>query len=106
MALEIRREPKELGGAGFDAFKNTIEATRVQHFLENWRTPTEDIGKTLRIAMSWIQYSAGVLYPILSQTTQDYLWYVKRRTMLATRKYLNEYHGMIHLDTTYIQHPK
>ena len=53
MALDIRGGPKELGGVGFYAFKNTIKATRVQHFLKNWRTPTEDIGKTLRIAMAW-----------------------------------------------------
>ena len=55
--------------------------------------------------MSWIQYSAGVPYPILSKTTQDLL-YVKGKTILATRKYLNECHGMIHLNTTYVQHPK
>ena len=34
MALDIRGGPKELGGAGFNAFKNTIGATRVQHFLK------------------------------------------------------------------------
>ena len=67
--------------------------------------PTEDVGKTLCVAMSWTQYSAPFPYPILSNTTQD-LSYVKGRTILATRKYLNECHGMIHLDTTYVQHPK
>ena len=85
--------------------KDIIRATRVQHFFKNWRTPTEDIGKTLHIAMSITQYSAGVPYPILSNTTQD-LSYVNGRMILATRKYLNECHGMIHLDTTYVQHPK
>ena len=89
MLLDIKRGPKELGTAGFYSFKNTIRATRVQHFLNNWRTPTEDIGKTLRIAMSWTQYRAWVLYPILSETSQD-LSYVKGRTILATRKFLNE----------------
>ena len=53
MPLDIRGGPKELGAAGFYSIKNTIRATRVQHFLKNWRTPTEDIGKTLHIAMSW-----------------------------------------------------
>ena len=71
MALDIRGESKELGGAGFDAFKNTIGATRVQYFLKNWRITTEDIGKTLLIVMSLTYYSAGVPYPILSKTTQD-----------------------------------
>ena len=55
MALDIRGGPKELGGAGFTAFLNTIGATRFQHFINNWRTPNEDIGKTLRVAMAWTQ---------------------------------------------------
>ena len=52
IALPIRKGPKELGGAGFYSFKNTIRALGVQHFIKNWRTPWEDIGKALRIAMS------------------------------------------------------
>ena len=28
------------------------------------------------------------------------------RTILETRRYLHECHGIIHLDTTYVQHPK
>ena len=51
-ALPIRGGPKELGGAGFYAFLNTIGAARVQHFVKNWRTPLEDIGKALHIAMA------------------------------------------------------
>ena len=52
-ALDMRGGSKELGGAGFYSFKNTSGATRVQHFIKNWRTPKEDIGKTLLIAISW-----------------------------------------------------
>ena len=103
-ALQIRRGPKELGGVGFYSFKNTIETTGVQYFIKNWRTSKEDIGKALRIAMSWTQYSAGVPYPILSNTSQD-LSYVKGRTILSVRKHLEECNGKIHLDTTYAQHP-
>ena len=60
--------------------------------------------KALRIAMTWTQYSAGVPYPILSNTLQD-LSYVKGRTILSVRKYLEEYNGKLHFDTTYVQHP-
>ena len=55
--------------------------------------------------MAWTQYSAGVPYPILLKTKQD-LSYVKGRTVLKTRRYLHESHGVIQLDTTCIQHPK
>ena len=103
-ARPIRGGPKEIGGAGFYAFLNTIGASRVQHFIKNWRTPWEDIGKALRIAMAWTQYSAGVSYPILENTGQD-LTYVKGRTILSVRKHLEECHAKLHLDTTYVQHP-
>ena len=79
-------------------------------FIENNNKhgqPAEDIDKTLHIAMSWTQYSAGAggLYPIQSETLPD-LSYVKGRTIIATRKFLNECNGVIHLDKTYVQHPK
>ena len=70
-ALQIRGGPKELGGAGFYLFLNTIGASRVQHFWKNWKTLWEDIGKALHIAMSWTQCSAGVSYPIFSNTSQE-----------------------------------
>ena len=76
----------------------------MQHFIKNWRTPWEDIGKTLSITMSWIQYSARVPYPILSNTSHD-LSHVKGRTIIATRKYLDKCHRIIHLDTIYVCHP-
>ena len=52
MTSDIRGSPKELGGAGFTAFLNKIGATRFQHFIKNWSTPKEDIGKTLRVALA------------------------------------------------------
>ena len=103
-ALPIRGGPQEIGGAGFYAFLNTIGASRVQHFVKNWRTPWEDIGKALRIAMAWSQYSAGVSYPILPNTSQD-LSHVKGRTILSVRKHPEECQAKLHLDTTYVQHP-
>ena len=83
-ALPIRGGPKELGGAGFYAILNIIGAARVQHFLKNWRTPWEDIGKALRITMAWTQYTSGVSYPILTNTSQDFS-YIKERTILSVK---------------------
>ena len=103
-ALPIRVGPKGIGGAGFYAFLNTISTSRVHHFLKNWRTPLEDIGKALHIAMAWTQYSTSVSYPIFSNTTHDLL-YVKGRTILSVRKHQEECQAKIHLNTTYVQHP-
>ena len=60
--MDIRGGPTKLGGAGFYSFKNTIRAVRVQYFIKNWRTPKENISKTLRIAMSWTQYNIALEY--------------------------------------------
>ena len=54
--------------------------------------------------MAWTQYSAGVSYPILTNTSQD-LSYVKGRTILSVRKHLEECQAKLHLDSTYVQHP-
>ena len=105
MARDIRGGPKELGEAGFTALLNSIGATRIQHFIKNWRTPWEDIGKTLRVALAWTQYFDGVPYPILSKTKQN-LSYVNGRTILETKRYLHKCHGTIQLGTTYVQHPR
>ena len=73
MTGDIREGPKELGGAGFTTFLNTIGATRVQHFLKNWKTPNEDIGKALRIAMAWTQYKLNlkIIFIMVSLLTTE-----------------------------------
>ena len=103
-ALPIRGGPKRIGGTRFYIFQNTIDVSREKHFLKNCRTPWEDIGKALRIAMIWTKYKAVVSYPIFANTSQDLL-YVKGRTILSERKNLGECQAKLHLDTTHIQHP-
>ena len=46
-------------------------------------------------------------HPLLNsiEKKQD-LSYVKGKTILKTRRYLHECHGIIHFNTTYVQHPK
>ena len=39
LPLDIQGRPKDLIGAEFYSFKNSIGAARVQHFFKNWRTP-------------------------------------------------------------------
>ena len=53
--------------------------------------------------MAWTQYSTGVSYAILKNTSQE-LSYVKQRTVLSVRKSLKECQAKLHLDTPYIQY--
>ena len=102
--LPIRGGPKEIGGAGFYSFQNTIGVSCVQTFLKNWRTPSEDIGKALYIAMAWTQYSADLSSPILKNISQE-LSYVEGRAVLSVRQHLEECQAKLHLNTSYVQHP-
>ena len=94
--------PEQLGGAGFIPLKVATGTGRCLNFIKNWRTPTEDVGKTLRIVYAWTQYQAGVSYPLLEKTNTD-LEYVQGRFVLETRAYLEEIDATIHLDVNYVQ---
>jgi len=94
--------PIELGGGGFTPLKVTAGTGYVNHFLKNWRSNTEDIGKQLRILYIWTVLQAGVSFPLLEQPEQE-LDYVKGKVIPATRKYLKEIDAKIHLDNTFIR---
>ena len=61
--------PQHLGGGGFIPLQAVAGAGYVQHFLKQWRSPAEEIGKVLRIFTAWSQYHSGMPYSILAQPT-------------------------------------
>jgi hypothetical protein len=96
--------PIELGGGGFTPLKVTAGTGYVTHFLKNWRSTTEDIGKQLRILYIWTVLQAGVTFPLLEQPGTN-LDYVKGKVIPATRGYLKDIDAQIHLDNTFIRSP-
>jgi hypothetical protein len=94
--------PEELSGGGFTPLKVIAGTGYVLHFLKNWRTPSEDIGKTLRIVFAWTMYQTGITIPILEQTDTN-IDYIDGRVIPAMRKYLNEIGGSIKLHNTMIR---
>ncbi|OEU11291.1 hypothetical protein FRACYDRAFT_246405 [Fragilariopsis cylindrus CCMP1102] len=96
--------PVSLGGGGFTPLKVTAGAGYVTHFLKNWRTQTEDIGKHLRICYTWAILQAGVTFPLFEQPAIE-LPHLKGKVIPATRKYLAAIDGKIHLDNTMIRQP-
>jgi hypothetical protein len=93
--------PIELGGGGFTSLYVTAGTGYVTHFLKNWRTPTEDIGKQLRIAYAWYAYQSGVSYPVLEHPDRK-LDYISGRVIQGVRTYLTEIDGTIVLHNKYI----
>jgi hypothetical protein len=86
--------PIELGGGCFTPLYVTAGSGYVLHFLKNWRTSTEDIGKQLRITCAWSAFQAGVYFPLLEEPHIE-LNYIKGKVIPATRKYLADIEGKI-----------
>ena len=101
-ARAVLAGPIELGGGGFTPLKVTAGAGYVTHFLKNWRTITEDIGKHTRIVYAWTAYQAGVTFPLFEDTKTE-IQYVKGKVIPATRRFLSEIDSKIHLDNTFIR---
>jgi hypothetical protein len=59
--------PIELGGGGFTPLYVTAGSGYILHFLKNWRTIKEDIGKQLRITYAWSAFQSGVSFPLLEE---------------------------------------
>jgi hypothetical protein len=94
--------PIELSRGGFTPLHLTAGTGYVIHFLKNWRTPEEDIGKQLHIVYAWNSYQAGVSFPLLEHPDIE-LDYVQGRAIPAMRHYLSSIDGTIKLNNTYIQ---
>jgi hypothetical protein len=100
-ARAVLAGPIELGGGRFTPLYVTAGTGYVIHFLKNWRTPTEDIGKQLQIVYAWTVYQSGVTYPILEHPERQ-LDYIKGRVIPGMRKYLDKIDGKIFLHNKYI----
>jgi hypothetical protein len=96
--------PISLAGGGFILLHVVAGTGYVMHFLKNWRTEIEDIGKHLQIVYAWTTWQAGISFPLFEKPTID-LPYLKGNVIPATRKYLADIDGQILLDNTFIRPP-
>ena len=94
--------PANLTGGGIIPLVAATGAGEVLHFVKNWRTPQEDIGKVLRIVYAWNQYQAGVSFPLLEQPDEE-ISYLQGKVIPSLRKYLSKIDGKLTLDRTYIR---
>jgi hypothetical protein len=77
---------------------------RITNFLKNWRTKSQ-LGTTLRIAVAWYQYAAGVSWSLFEDvhTPMDY---THARWLPSLRKFLGTIDGYFDLDDTYFPPPQ
>ena len=101
-AKAIMHGPIDMAGGGFTPLRVTAGSGYVIHFLKNWRTGNEIIGKTMRIVYTWYQSHAGITFPLLEQP-QIKLPYLQGTVIPAIRSYLSEINAVIRLDNNFIQ---
>jgi hypothetical protein len=97
--------PALLGGAGFEQLHLIAHSGRLQHFIRFWRTPTSDIGQTLRIAVAWEQMIAGTSWSIFSRHDLS-IPYLESKWILQIREALIDLQGTLQLDNTYTTFPQ
>jgi len=94
--------PSNLTGGGIVPLVAAKGAGEVLHFVKNWRTPQEDIGKVLRVVYAWNQYQAGVSFPLLEHPAES-ITYLQGKVIPSLREYLSKIDGKLKLDRTYIR---
>jgi exonuclease III len=82
--------PHRLGGAGFRHLAVEQGVLQVTYFLRHVRQQSQ-VGKLILCALSWLQLSVGVSYPVLEQPLNplphiESLWLTSLRDFLASHK--------------------
>ena len=78
----IMHGPIDMAGGGFTPLRFTAGSGYVIHFMKNWRTGNEIIGKSMQIVYAWYQSHAGTTFPLLEQP-QIMLPYLKGTVISA-----------------------
>ena len=100
--LEILEAPLELSGGGFTPLHVTAGAGYVLHFIRNWRTETENLGKMIRICYAWSAANAGVSFPLF-ESPEIEIPHLRGKVIPAIREFLASIDAKIHLDCTMIR---
>lgn len=94
----------ELSGGGFSPLHVTASASSVMHFMQNWRTEEEDLGKLIRITYARAQYNTGVSFSLFKRPDVN-LPHLQGTVIESIRSYLSSINAKIHLDNPTIRLP-
>jgi hypothetical protein len=96
--------PTDFCGGGFIRWRWLQGEVQIMHFLKHWRTDSQ-LGKTLRIAVSWYQNAAGVSWSLFDDVTTK-VDYTHTRWLPSVRAFLGTIDGHFDLDKQYIPPPR
>ena len=72
------------------------------HFLKNWRSPTEQIGKVTRAVYAWSQANAGVYFSLFDKPHIP-VPHLQGKVITSIWAFLAKVNARITLDTAYIR---
>jgi exonuclease III len=93
---EVLFGPRDLGGADFRHLTVQQGIAQTMYFLRHWRLQSP-VGKLLKCALSWQQFSAGVSFPIL-ENTETALPHLESKWMASLRSFLASIGAGLQLD--------
>ena len=101
----VLRGPKFLGGAGLFHLYDDQSYGQLKFLLKNWRSPDSPGGQMTRIAMSWVQFCAGVSWPVLEQP-QTRLVHLESKWFSSIRTFLSSIDATVQLQDVPIAKPQ
>ena len=93
--------PTRLGGCGFRHLYVEQGMGQIHLFLRHWRSNSQ-AGRLLRIALCWVQFSAGTGTSIL-QDTKTHLPHLESKWIKSLRIFLRSIGATLEIDTTFVQ---
>ena len=94
--------PSELSGGSFTPLHVTASASYVLHFIRNWRSKTEKLGKVIRICYAWAAANAGVFFPLFEFPDTN-IPHLRGTVIPAIQRFLSSIDATIHLDNKMIR---
>jgi len=88
--------PSQLGGASFFHLCDLQGFGQLSCFLKHWRSPKASPGKTLRIAVSWLQFCAGIGTSVFTDTDLP-LVCLESNCLTSLLQHLKDIRGSFHL---------
>ena len=96
--------PIKLSGGGFTPLHVIASTLSLMHFVQNWRTAVEDLGKLIMITYARAQYNAGVSFSLFERPDVD-LPHLQGTVINSLRTYLSSIDAKIYLDNLMIRLP-
>jgi hypothetical protein len=97
--------PTNYAGGGFIRWKWLQGEGQITNFLKNWRTNGQ-VSQTLRVAVSWYQYEAGVSWSLFEDVKTSATYTSARWIVPSLRQFLATIDGHFDLNDEYITPPQ